>query len=409
MKNAKHIALFLSSLGGGGAERVYLDLARKFTERGHRVDMVFASLRGQLVSDIPVSVHTVELGIPPLIKALHALFRLPVETWKVLLPPILAKRPKKLRSLFGLERYLLEERPDAIMATTNIPNLLALWAAWLARVETRLVIRQANSLTTWVNNATKSFQRKLPVMVRHWYSLADEIISVSGGVADDLCRAAAVPRERISVIFNPIDLERIAKWAVKEPDDPWLRPGQPPVLVAVGRLQPIKDYPTMLRAFALARAQQPMKLVILGEGPERRRLEALVQELGVANDVRLLGFQKNPYAYMARAAVFLLSSISEGFPNVLPEALACGCSIVSTNCPDGPAELLDHGRYGQLVPVGDDAALAQAILQTLRAPYDRKLQQKRAEDFSIDAIADQYLEILLGTRTKSARVFQQAR
>jgi glycosyltransferase involved in cell wall biosynthesis len=409
MKNAKHIALFLSSFGGGGAERVYLDLARKFTERGHRVDMVFASLRGQLVSDIPVTVHTVELGIAPLIKALHALFRLPVETWKVLLLPIIMKRPKKLRSLFGLERYLLEERPDVIMATTNIPILLALWAAWLARVETRLVIRQANSLTTWVNNTTKSFQSKLPVMVHHWYSLADKIISVSGGVAEDLYRAAAVPRERISVIYNPVDLERIAECALKEPDDPWLRPGQPPVLVAVGRLQPIKDYQTMLRAFARLRAEQLVKLVILGEGPERRRLEALIEELGVANDVRLLGFQKNPYSYMARAAAFVLSSISEGFPNVLLEALACGCPIVSTNCPDGPAELLDHGHYGKLVPVGDDLALAQAILQTLKAPHDRKMQERRAEDFSIDAIADQYLEILLGPGIKSARVFHSAR
>jgi glycosyltransferase involved in cell wall biosynthesis len=395
MKNSKHIALFLAALRGGGAERVFLDLARKFTERGYRVDMVLARLQGQLVSDIPQSVHTVELGISSLVKSLHALFRLPFAAWKALLPAIVAKRPKKLRSLPGLERYLLEQRPDVLMATTDIPNLIALWAAWLTRSKTRLVIREANTLTNYVNLAPSAFHRKLPSMIRQWYHMADGIVSVSRGVADDLSRVAAISQERISIINNPIDLERVAKSAAQEFDNPWFQPGQPPVLVAVGSLHPQKDYPTLLRAFVRVRTERNIRLVILGEGAERKSLQALIEELGVVDDVLLLGFQKNPYTYMSRAAVFVLSSIYEGFPNVLLEALACGCPIISTDCPSGPSEILDRGRYGRLVPVGDAPALAQAIVTTLDESHDAKRLRNRAEEFSIDAITDQYLRVLL--------------
>jgi glycosyltransferase involved in cell wall biosynthesis len=382
---------------------VFLDLAREFAERGYRVDMVLARLRGELVSDIPESVRTFELGISPLVKALRTLFRLPIETWKAPLPAIISKRPTKVRSLPGLERYLLEERPDVLMATTDIPNLIALWAAWLAKVKTRLIIRQANTLTNYVNMAPSKFHRKLPSMIRQWYHMADGIISVSRGVADDLSRVAAISQERISIIYNPINLERIAKSATQEFDNPWFQPGQPPVLVAVGSLHPQKDYPTLLRAFVRVRTERNIRLVILGEGSERKSLEALIEELGVVDDVQLLGFQKNPYTYMSRAAVFVLSSIYEGFPNVLLEALACGCPIISTDCPNGPAELLDRGRFGLLVPVGDDAAFAEAILRALEAPNNAIKLKRRAEEFSIDTIADRYLDIFLGTESRGKR------
>ena len=158
------------------------------------------------------------------------------------------------------------------------------------------------------------------------------------------------------------------------------------------------DFPTLLQAFAQVRAQRQARLLLLGEGEMRRKLEALARELGVDQDVSLPGFASNPFAYMARAAVFVLSSVHEGLPGVLIQALACGCPVVSTNCPGGAAEILEDGRYGRLVPVGDPAAMAQAIISTLDAPPDRELLQKRASLFSVDRAVEQYLDVLFARK-----------
>ena len=175
----------------------------------------------------------------------------------------------------------------------------------------------------------------------------------------------------------------------------WLRPGEPPVVLGVGKLSPQKGFDVLLRAFARVRAERPARLVILGEGPQRRALERLARELGIADDVSLPGFVANPFAWMARCAVFALSSRWEGLPSVLIEALACGCAVVSTDCPSGPAEILDGGAFGPLCPVGDAAALAGAILRVLEAPTAPARLRARAATFSVDAAADRYLEVLL--------------
>jgi glycosyltransferase involved in cell wall biosynthesis len=173
------------------------------------------------------------------------------------------------------------------------------------------------------------------------------------------------------------------------------------VVLAAGRLTPTKDVPTLLRAFARARTVLNARLMILGEGKNaeesaERRLEliALATELGVAEDVSMPGFVDNPFAYMARASVFVLSSLWEGFGNVLVEALACGCPVVSTDSPDGPGEILDRGRYGRLVPVGDHGAMAEAILATLRAPPDPDVLRSRAAMFSVDRAVESYIAAL---------------
>jgi len=162
----------------------------------------------------------------------------------------------------------------------------------------------------------------------------------------------------------------------------------------VGRLTEQKDFSTLLQAFAQVRAQRQARLLLLGEGEMRDELTALGLALGIAKDLSLHGFTNNPFAYMARAAVFVLSSAYEGLPGVLIQALACGCPVVSTDCPSGPSEILENGQYGRLVPVGDPAAMAQAILSTLEAPPDRGLLQKQASLFSVDRAVEQYLEVL---------------
>jgi len=268
-----------------------------------------------------------------------------------------------------------------------------LWAVRLSGLQVRTVLKQDNSLARSVEDSTDPLRRKLPRLLRLWYAQADAVVAVSAGVADEIAAVAQVPRAQIHVIHNPIDADRIARQAETIPDHPWFQPGQPPVLLAAGRLHPQKDYPTLLRAFASLRKERELRLAILGEGHERPRLEQLIGGLGIGADVRLLGFQKNPFAFMARAAVFVLSSAWEGLGNVLIEALACGCPVVSTDCPHGPSEVLEKGRYGALVPVGDPEKLARAIGAALEGPGDAQAGLQRARAFDIRQIADHYVRL----------------
>ena len=176
-------------------------------------------------------------------------------------------------------------------------------------------------------------------------------------------------------------------------DHPWFLPGEPPVILGVGRLTQAKDFPTLIRAFALVRKKHPARLMILGEGEERSKLETLVQELGLEKEVSLPGFVDNPYKYMKRAAVFVLSSKWEGFGNVLVEAMALGTPVVSTNCPSGPAEILENGRWGRLVPVGDVYALAEAIIETLDEEHHPDVAN-RAKDFAVELAVEKYINVL---------------
>ncbi|MFO7645988.1 MAG: glycosyltransferase [Desulfosarcina sp.] len=389
----RRIALFLSSLSGGGAERIILELARALAQRGYAVDLVVCRLKGDLVTEIPGGVRPVELEIAPRSALLRTLIKLPARTWLTLLPVMLRKPLKKIRSLPFLEVYLRRERPDVILASTHVPNLLALWAVRLSGLQVRTVLKQDNSLARSIENSTDPLRRKLPRLLRLWYAQADAVVAVSEGVADEIAAVAQIPRAQIHVIHNPIDADRIARQAETKPDHPWFQPGQPPVLLAAGRLHLQKDYPTLLRAFASLRKERNLRLAILGEGHERPRLEKLIGDLGIGADVRLLGFQKNPFAFMARAAVFVLSSAWEGLGNVLIEALACGCPVVSTDCPHGPSEVLEKGRYGTLVPVGDPEKLARAIGEALDRPGDPQAGLQRARAFDIQNIADQYVRL----------------
>jgi glycosyltransferase involved in cell wall biosynthesis len=389
----RRIALFLSSLSGGGAERIVLELARALAQRGYPVDLVVCRLAGELVSEIPGGLRPVELGVAPRSALLRTLLRLPARTWLTLLPVMLRKPLKKIRSLPFLEVYLRRERPDVILASTHVPNLLAVWAVRLSGLPIRAVLKQDNSLSRSVANSADPLRRKLPRLLRLWYGQADAVVAVSAGVAEELAAVAKIPREKLHVIHNPIDTGRISRQAEAQPDHPWFQPGQPPVLLAAGRLHPQKDYPTLLQAFASLRKARTLRLAILGEGHERPQLEKLIEDLGIGADVRLLGFQKNPFAFMARAAVFVLSSAWEGLGNVLIEALACGCPVVSTDCPHGPSEILEKGRYGALVPVGDPEELARAIGEAIDRPGDPQAGLRRARAFDIRNIADQYVRL----------------
>jgi glycosyltransferase involved in cell wall biosynthesis len=232
----------------------------------------------------------------------------------------------------------------------------------------------------------------MPALARRFFPSADYIVGVSAGVADDLREQIGLPSERVRVVFNPIITPDIAVEAAEPVGHPWFSDGGP-VLVAAGRLRPQKDFPTLLRAVALVRDRRPVRLVLLGEGPDRAELEALVDRLGLGGIVDLPGNTDNPYAYFAKCTAYVLSSRWEGLPTVLIEALACGSPIVSTDCPSGPREILDGGSYGVLVPVGDVEALAAAIERALAGDVGRAPAESWMP-YTADAATDAYLELL---------------
>jgi glycosyltransferase involved in cell wall biosynthesis len=215
-------------------------------------------------------------------------------------------------------------------------------------------------------------------------------------VANDLAETTGIQRDKIKVVYNPVVSSELFSKSEEPLDHPWFSSGEPPVVLAVGRLTEAKDFPVLIRAFALVRKERPARLIILGEGAERPKLEALVRELGLNEDVIMPGFVDNPYKYMRNATVFVLSSAWEGFGVVLVEAMALGTAIVSTDCPNGPAEILEGGKWGDLVTVGDWRALASAILKRLEQPENErvKMATERAKEFRTESIVTDYFRYL---------------
>ena len=380
-----HIAVFLYGLTSGGAPRRTLALASEFAARGHRVDLVVARADGPLRSRVPANLRLVELS--------GVAARLPVlSDW----------RPFRVRAaVFALAEYLRRERPEVLLSGANSGHLTAVWANTRTAVPARLVLRVCTHLSGTAANGKRPSRPWVAPVARRFYPRADAWIAGSQDVADDFARVTGVPVERIATIHNPVvspDIERRAREPLAHP---WFQPGEPPVVLGVGRLVKQKDFPTLIAAFARVRAERPLRLVILGEAQSERRRERLLElaaELGVGADVALPGLVENPYAYMSRAGVFVLSSAWEGLSGVLIEALACGCPAVSTDCPGGSAETLAGGRYGPLVPVSDPEALAAAIRTVLDTPPDPEWLRARARDFDVESSVDRYLQVLLGDR-----------
>lgn len=358
------IAFFLPSLVGGGAERVVVNLAQGITERGIRVDLVLAAAEGPLLDQLPPTVRVVDL-----------------------------RARRVLRGLVPLAGYLRRERPRVLVSSMGHANLIAIWAARLAGGVAPLIVTEHNTLSQETQRQRRLVGMLWPRLLRTFYPWATRVVAVSRGAADDLARTAGLPRDRIEVVYNPVITPAMLALAQQAPDHPWLAPGQPPVILGVGRLTGQKDFSTLVRAFAEVRRRRPARLIILGEGPDRTAIEAQTRELGVADDVALPGFQENALAYMASSAVFVLSSAWEGLPTVLIEALAAGTRVVSTDCPSGPREILQDGRLGALVPVGDAAALAAAMLEALERPADA-IPTDALLPFTRDASVDHYLRVI---------------
>ena len=365
-----HIAIYLPSLRGGGAERAMVTLANGFADRGLKIDLVLAQAEGPYLSEVSPGVRIVDL-----------------------------QSNRVLTSLPGLVRYLRRERPQAMLSALNHANVIAVVARMLAGVPARLVVSERNNVSLSGSSSKNLRSRVVLHMMRWAYCKTDGVTAVSGGVADDLANAINLPRDRISVIFNPVVTPELIEKSRMPLKHPWLGEGKPPVILGVGRLTPQKDFVTLIRAFAQVRTVRNCRLVILGEGELRAELEQLVASLGVQDNVQLPGFADNPFAWMSRVRLFVLSSRWEGLPNVLIQAMACGTAVVSTDCPSGPDEILEGGKWGRLVPVGDEEALAEAMVTLLEMPENQLSDvRQRAGGFRPELAVDAYLKILRSMR-----------
>ena len=227
------------------------------------------------------------------------------------------------------------------------------------------------------------------------FPYADAAVGVSLGVTAELAKVSGISANRLHTIYNPIVSKNLLQKANETPDHPWFNNTGPPIVLAIGRLDKQKDFPTLLTAFARLLDQCSARLVVLGEGPLRPTLLALAHNLHISEHVDFPGFVSNPFAYLAKARLFVLSSRYEGFGNVLVEAMACGCPVISTDCRSGPAEILENGRWGKLVPTEDPEALAQAMIHTMDTPSQRDALRERASYFSVERAVDRYEELLL--------------
>jgi len=369
--NKIKISFFLPSLRGGGAERVFVNLANEFARRNFDVDLVLAQKEGPYLKEVSEVVKIVDLR---------------------------AKRV--LYSLLPLVKYLKKEKPKVLLSSLDHANIIAIMAKLISRINTRVIVRVANTLSFSLQG-TKFSKRWLRLYgVKIFYRWADEIIAVSKGVAGDLVKTAKILKAKIKVIYNPISIEKIYKKQKEKCEHPWLSRKKAIVIIGIGKLHKQKDFPTLIKAFSEVCKKRAAKLIILGEGKERKKLEKLIRELGLESDIDMPGFVENPYCYIAKADLFVLSSRWEGFPNVLLEAMALGVPVVSTNCQSGPVEILENGKYGKLVPIGDFKDLAEAMEETIKNPLDSEILKKRAMDFELKKIADEYLRVIVLEKNK---------
>lgn len=394
-----HLAFYLTDLQGGGVQKRMLTLANALAERGHAIELVLCRKEGPLLAEVAPGMTVTPLSPGPMWRGRLAALRAdPGGLLSLLLPVLLARKPSwTLAYLPALADYLRRVQPQALLVAKPHPNLEALWARRLAGAEVPILVSERISLLDKIRESKLWKRRFLPALLRRNYRHAEAVVAVSNGLAEEVAEVAALPRARVTTIYNPVVTPMLLRNAQAPLDHPWFASGSPPVILGAGRIHDDKDFATLIKAFARVRAQRDVRLMILGDAKKVSRLDALktlAAAQGVGHAVAFPGFVDNPLPYMARAAIFVLSSIREGLPGVLIEALACSCPVVSTDCPNGPAEILEAGKFGRLVPVGDDAAMAAAIVETLDEPPNREKLRARGADFSLDCAVTRYLEVL---------------
>lgn len=359
------IAFFLPSLVGGGAEKVFVTLANGLSNNGYAVDFVLSSATGTHVLSLGQNLNLFDLGQSHVIAA-----------------------------LWSLGRYLRTQRPSIIISGLSNANAASLIAGNFLSYRTKTIITQhINWSQVLINNPPKK-EIFVYHLSKYLYPLATHIVGVSTGITNEIHQMSNIDHRKVSRIYNPVVTAQMLEQSKQVPSHKWFIEKSEPILVSVGRLERQKDFETLIRAFHQVQSQLACKLLILGEGSERSKLESLIHELNLTHRVELTGFLSNPYSFIAHADLFVLSSRFEGLPTVLIEALACKTPVVATNCISGPAEILEGGKYGKLVEVGNVGALAQAIIECLQNHPDRDSLGKRAQLFSTENAIKAYSNLI---------------
>ena len=397
-----HLAFVIENLDSGGAERVVTCLAEGLIDRGHMVDIVLAEPLIRYPVPDRVRLFSVrdrqdQLTEERFGEALARRVQLPVASglldwmraagafhWD----PFCLPSRRRVHMARGIACYMAREQPDCVLPSVHRSIVATFLACRLFPGHPPIIPVVHDSLENQPN--LRAIRR-----YRRIFADATHFIGVSRGTSDSLETVTRVPSNRITTIYNPAVTPHLFVKMQESPCHPWLLYDGTPVVLAVGQLAPRKDYPTLIKAFARVVSRRPCRLIILGEGSKRTEIEELVKKYDLTDRVSLPGWTENPFAFMSRASLFVLSSSCEGFSMVLAEALACGCPVVSTDCPSGPAEILRNGDIGPLVPIGDDAALSKAMEHVLDQPSNKQMLQQRAMDFSADRAVAAYEKLLL--------------
>ena len=365
-KSSKRIAFFSRYLQPGGVEEVTVTLANRLSERGYRVDILLAKGKGQLAKNVSREVDLVDFS-----------------------------RRRVWKCVFDLKKYIDTSRPDSVLSMQDRTSAVLIAASLMSSQNPNKVVVDQINLLEYIKGLDKVYGIGVRALVKIFYPFADVVVGVSHGVIEDTKRLVGLPESKTRVIHNPVVSEKLYKDARVDPENPWLHSDTVKVILGVGRLHPQKNFPLLVRAFGKAYEEnQNLRLIILGEGSHRSEIESTITRLGLSDVVRLPGFVSNPYSYMARADLFALSSNYEGFGIVVAEALACGCPVVSTDCPSGPREILEDGKWGTLVPVGDEKALSDAMKESLDQEHDRQAYRERGAMFSVEHSVDDYERVL---------------
>ncbi len=359
MNDHPRIAIFLATSGQSGVDRAARNLIPALARRGYQVDLLKVRGHGPDLDELPPGVRVVDLG-----------------------------HDHVYPCALAVARYLRRERPRVLLSDKDRVNRTALLARWLSGTRIPVVCYVGTPVSLEHAHRSAARQRRHRNWMRRLYPAADGFLADSPGVKEDLLAYTGLPRERVIVVPRPVVPAALFEDGVVPPPHPWLAPGMPPVVLGVGELSGGKDFATLLRAFAQLRARQACRLMILGKGKQYDALLAQAEALGVRDDVALLGFRRDVPAFMRHAAVLGLASLREGLSFVLIEALACGTPVVSTDCPHGPRAVLQDGRYGALVPVGDADAMAAALAESLGSRRSPEALRAAARPYEIETATD---------------------
>ena len=361
----KEITIFMPSLGGGGAEKIVIRLMKGFIDRGIGVSLLLATPHGNLHTEVPENINVVHLN-----------------------------SSRTIFSIIKLIRYIRKNKPVNILSHLDRANRVAILASLLAMRQTRVHIVVHNTMSVASKNYSPINKMLLKLSYRYLYPRAENIVHVSKAAAKDLEEVFGNGKQKVKFIYNPIVDNNMINKEMPEAPHKWFSDDGVPVILAVGRLSAQKDYLTLLKSFSLVRKKINSRLIILGEGEQRKTLEDEIRKNHLEGEVDLVGFVNNPFDFMRHADLFVLSSRWEALPTVLVEAMACGCPVVSTDCPSGPAEILENGKYGMLVPVRRPDLLADAIVESLCSPIPFESLISRAKYFSVERSVNEYMKLM---------------